>query len=959
MTFDNTIKGTSVRDYNYAIERRPVSGGGFEQVEHIFVMLVSGSVIDLQPAKGVAVTVCQLKHTNSYPQLGYAWTGNKFYITTGGEEVGNAAIYEYDPVKGIVTQVFENLNFLPYLNNRFQLANNRASNFVNLGVSTDGHFYGTFWRNTGLPSMLRIANGIVDISNQVPDLQAEIRQGINKQYGYQFTATPSALQGVYTEYFYADDYTPIYTTIISEAATAGVTFAGQFQLKLHTADRATGSATRRVAGAMNIAGIDSPGVFNQRVIDLKNITDRTASNGFDETSALVWVIDWGTSDIMENLIAIHGIANPTYAFTNVYASEGRHAGRFMYTASYMENGTRFYGLPYALEDYPSFDIEKGQAIFPLNQSWDRATQLPMNAGSLAGVYKCDFNSNFGFSASPEYVAFFYSHADGTTKGFLRPDNLEFMAYDPVANPSSYVMSSVYTDAEQLAEFGAFADRFGITVDVGTTPCYTHALLDSAIAEDIAIELDSNGGNVCSVTVDYTAQKTSANLRQATCELIPVTTSEVAGVVELAPNQLAVAGLLYAGVLMYTRSGSTLTKTATYTNINSIYHWLRFDATAAIGLGYPNEVIVVSGAPTFACYSIGVKQLLYGCKFNSTLALLCGINLRVKNYYERYMYIISLNKDTGSSVLLPNTPSRFNPTSGQSLRIAMGLTEDAYSDADSMAAAVAYAASQGITLTQLIALALATCKYAAFDPVVWSASKVLVSLNRRPISALRGIRINTLADQTGTWYDEDEGTSTDYPMAMYFDNSDLTSLVSSDYKDIKFQVSGFQGVATLGRLAVSDDYVAFLKNNNSAGNATIYVVTKTAIESAASSGNPITSFARTVDIALGSTSNTYGFGSGNTGYDFLNASWKPNQCFFTIGNYLFVSVITAVTDGGSKPCIYRIDLSTGATIIYARLNSDVDKALNYNQDTDRCFVSVGTTFYTIDSFSSITTPYDIT
>lgn len=958
MAFENTIKGTGVRDYNYCIERRPVTGGGYEQVEHIFVCLVSGSVIDLQPGKGVAATVCQLKHTNSYPQVGYAWNGNKFYVTTGGEEVGNAAIYEYDPVKCVVTQVFESLNFLPYHNNRFALANNRAGSFANLGISTDGHFYGTFFRNSGLPGMIRIANGVLDIYNQEPDLKAEIRQGINGQYGHQFTATPSALQGVYTEYFFADDYTPIYATIISDATAAGVTFAGEFQLKLHTADRAAGSATRRVAGACNVSGVDAPGVYTQKVINLKNIADRYII-GFDETSALVWPIGAGTSDFMYNLIGVHGIANPTYAFSNVYASEGRHAGEFMYAASYMENGIRFYGLPYALQDYPSFGIEKGQVIFPLNQSWDRATQLPMNAGSLVGVYKCDFNSNFGFSAGPKYVMFFYSHADGTTKGFLRLDNLQFQAYDPIANPSSYVLSSVTTDAEVLAEFGCMADRFGISTEIGTTVCYTHALLDSAIAEEIAIELNADGGNLCSVTVDYTAQKTSDNLRQATCELIPTVTSEVAGVVELAPNQLAVAGLLYAGIVMYTRSGASLTKTATYTSINSIYQWLRFDATAAIGLGYPNKISVVTSAPVFTKYTIEIKQVLYGCKFSSTLAILCGVNLRVKNYYERYMYVASFNKNTGVSALLVNTPNKFNPLSGQALRGAMGLVQDTYSDADSMTAAVAYAALHGITLSQLITLALATCKYAAFDPVKWSTSKVLVSLNRRQISALRGIRINDQPDQSGTWYDENNGLSADYPAAMYFDKADLTTLVSNDYKEVRFEVSGFVGISTLGRLAASTDYVAFMKNNNSAGNATIYVVTKAAIESAASTGLPITSFFGTYDIALGSTSAAYGFGSGGTGYDFLNASWKPNQCFFTVGNFLFVSVITAVTSGGSKPAIYRVDLATGTTVIYARLNSDNDKALNYNPDTDRCFVSVGTPFYIIDTFSSITTPYDIT
>lgn len=961
MAFTETVKGTSIRGYNFAIERRPDGLGGYERVEHIFVCLVSGAVVNIQPQKGVVKTIGDgSRYENSYPSVIYAWKNNRFYIQYGREQ--NSTIIEYDPLNRVVTNAFDTCSVLPYFNNLFALANQRVSSFNADQISTDGYFYITGDRNSAVPAMARYNSDTEtwDVVNQNPDIQAEILQGRNLQYGFNFTASPAALQGVYTRYLFSDLFEPLFDTIISEATAAGVTFTGQFLFALHTDDRDLASSNRRIAGACNLSGVDTPGVYVQRVIDLLNVSDRTGSNGFDETSELVWVVGWGTTTEMFNLIGTHGIPNPTYAFSNVYG-RGRHVGRFFYISDYMEGGgTRFYGFPYALQDYGGLGVIKGQMIFPLNQTWDRSQSLPIGAGQLFASYKCNFGGTFGFSSSDEYVMFFYSHADGTTVGFLRPDNLEFEAYNPVTNPSGYVISRVNTAAEILAEFDCVMDEFGSgLVSVGSENAYSSDILDSAILEEIEAVNDSGGGNIANVTFSFSPDKSTDVVVSGTAKKIPISTSQVAGVVELDANQLFIAGMLYGGIYVNTRSGASLTPVTTYNSINSIYHILRFDASTAIYLGYPNKICVTTNAPSFTSYSIGVKQLLYGCKMTSNYAILSGINLRVKNYYERYAYVYYFHKGTGANALLPNLPNVLKPTSGQTFRQAVGLTEDSYSDAIANAAFIVYETANALTRAQVIAQAIDTCLYKAYEPISWGGTKVLVSLERRQVAGLRGIRINSQADMLGAWTDENEGLSTAYPACYYFDVADPTALLQADYKTIEFQVSGFQGVSTLGRMGVSDDYVCFLKNENAAGNAVIRVVEKADIESAASSGLPITAFERTINIALGSTADTYGFGSGNSGYDFLNASYKPNHVFFTVGNDLYVSIITAVTSGGSKPAIYKVDLATGTVTIWARLNSDSNKALNYNPDTDTCFVSVGTTFYAIDSFTGVSAPYDIT
>lgn len=959
MSFQNIVKGVSLSQYNFAIERRPDGFGGYERVEHIFVNTKTGGVIDIQPGKGVVKTIGMgSRYTNSYPSITYAWKNNRFYIQYGRED--NSTIIEYDPVNRIVTNAFDIASVLPYFNNLFALSNQRVSGFNADQISTDGYFYLTGDRNSAVPAMSRYNTDTEtwDIVNQNPDIQAEVLQGRNLQYGFNFTASPSALQGIYTNYLFSDAFEPLFDVIISEATSAGVTFTGSFLFMLHTDDRDLSSVKRRIAGACNLSGIDSPGVYVQRVIDLKNVADRTASNGFDETTEIVWVAGWGTTDFMYNLIGTHGIPNPTYAFSNVYA-RGRHVGRFFYASDYMEGGgTRFYGFPYALEDYGGLGIVKGQMIFPLNQTWDRSQSLPIGAGQLFAAYKCNFASNFGFSSSDEYVMFFYSHEDGTTVGFLRPDNLEFEAYNPVTDLSGYVVSRVNTISEILAEFDCVVDEFGADTTVGSEVAKTSGVMDGAILEEIEVINDQLGGNVCDIIFGYTPEKTTDLVLYGTAKNVPITTSDVAGVIELDTNQLFIAGMLYAGIYLNSRSGASLTSVDVYNNINSIYHCFRFDASTALYLGYPNKICVTTNSPSFASYFIGVKQFLYGCKMTSNYAILSGINLRVKNYYERYAYVYYFDVTDGTSALLPNLPNVLDPTSGQDFRQAVKLTEDSYSDAVANAAFIAYETAQGLTRAQVINQALDTCLYKAYEPVSWDGTKVFTGLERRQVAGLRGIRINSQADMLGTWYDENNGVSTDYPKGYYFNGSDPTALIQSDYKTIEFQVSGFAGIATLGRVAASTDYVAFLKNENSTGNAVIRVVTKAAIESSASTGSPITAFDRTINIGLGSTSNAYGFGSGNQNYDFLNASYKPNHVFFTIGNKLYVSIITAVTSGGSKPAIYEVDLATGTTTIYARLNSDSNKALNYNPDTDTCFVSVGTVFYAIDNFTGITAPYDI-
>ena len=964
MVFDGIVKGVSISGYVPTIERRP-KGAGYELVEHIFVLLKSGGIVDIQPQKKVVHTVYGSKYSNAYPKMAYAWGNNRFYFHAGQEQ--NSVFIEYDPVTLTVSNVFDSLNFNPYHNSLYGQSNIRVADFNNFQVSTDGHVYLNFFRTDALPCMLRY-NSLTDqfdVANQIPDLEAEIMQGRNLQLGYHYTEATTALQGVYAGYLFSDNLDPLFDTIISEATTAGVTFAGKFLFKLHTDDRAISSTKRRIAGACNISGVDSADVYVQRVLDLKNTSDRY-DIGFDETGALVWPVAVGVTDTLSNLSGVTGIADPIFHFGNCY-SGGRHAGRFFYYSSYFSGNTRNIGFPYALQDYPGFGIEKGQVIFPQNRTWDRQTELPNNAGTLAGVYKCNFSGIQGFSASDEYVAFFYDHSDGTTVGYLRPDNLEFAAYDPVADPSGFVIAPINSQSEILAEFDCITGEIsGANIEIGEENAISIEFLQSAILEDIVLDIDENGHNTVDVAFEVAPDKTQEAFYQGMAYRLPAVTNDVASVIELDTNQLFVAGMLYAGVFGKTRSGGNLTDLVTFTNGLSIYHSFRFDNATAVYLGYPNEVAVVKNTPSYEAHHTNVKQGLYGCNFNGNYAIVSGINLRVKDYYEIYAHVLYFNPNTGASVHLPNTPNTIDPFSGKTFRDALMLKENNYSDSDVNNAVESYAAANSLNRSQVINMALDTCLYRSFEPVAWDSTKCLVSLERRPIAGLRGIRINDNADGSGTWYDENEGLSTAWPSAYYFEKPDPTTLVEADYKTIEFQVAGFQGVTTLGRLAESTDYVAFLKNENASGNASIRVVTKAAIESAAATGNPITAFDKILNIPLGSTSSSYGFGPGEAGYGFLNISYKPNQCFFTAGNDLYVSVITSVTDGGSKPAIYKVDLSAGTITVWARLAIDRNKALNYNPETDRCFVSVASdhnnitgTFYVIDNFSSVGAPYDIT
>lgn len=944
MAFNDTIKGINIAYYVAAIERRPV-GAGYEQVEHIFVTTKTGNVIDIQPQKGIVKTVCRNTGNEVAPKVTYAWGNNRFYIGDGGGTDKNETIYEYDPVNAKVTKVFDAQQYLPQFANLFQ-ETGFWGNWYNQSISTDGHAYGAAFRNNAVPAIWRINSSTseVDIFHQNPDFKTEVIQGLQYSLAFHYTGAVTALQGVYSTWRSDDDFTQLFDTVISEATSVGVTFKPDSRLfALHTDDRAVGSITRRVSAFTNISGVDSPGVYVERLVDLKDVAERTTN------------MSGGAYALMSTLSGTTGINVPAFNLGLFYTNESRQVGRFMYAAYYRASFPNYYGFAYALQDYPSQGVEAGQMIFPTNQIWDRESDLPDYAGYNAGIYKCNFGGAFGFSSSDEPVMFIYSYADGTTKGFIRPDNLEFYTYDPVADPNGYVISTI----NNLTEFGCdIAQGLG-PVQYGGESVITSSILESSVLEDIQSIVDPDF-NVADAIFSFHPHKDYTLVRSGRATGLSASAGIIAGVIELAANQLAIGGINYTGVAVKTRSGSTLSDVDFYNNVNSIYSVLRFDSSTSLWFGYDAQIFKVTSAPSGAVISgIPIKYTLYGNALNSTYAIVSGRSIRVENYYEGYAYVAYLNPATNSNALLPNLPNKLNPLSGKVFRELIGLESESYSDNDAMDAAISYANANSLTLQDVIDMALDTCLYAAYDPVCWGGSKCLIGLRVNELSGLVGIRLNDEADQTGTWYDENYYLSTEYPAAYYFDKADPTSLIESDYKTIKFEVSGFQGVDTLGRLAASDDYVAFLKNDSTSGNAVIRVVAKTDIESAASTGNPINAFARTINIALGSTSTEYGFGAGNGTFGLLGNFTRPNNFFFSIGNKLYVSVITAVTDGGSKPAIYEVDLATGTTTIYARLNSDAAKTINYNPDSDVCFLCAGTSFYAIDNFSGITTPYDIT
>lgn len=999
MAYTNIVKTAPISVRNWAIEKRPLPDGSFEYVEHVFLSLKSACMIDIMPQKGFARVVFAQHSGNAYPSFIYAWKPNKFYFWQGGE---TEEMWEYDPVTG-ETIAINQMSCMSYYENSFRdNSGNRTSSAYETRISTDGYCSFSTTTHRHWPAVARYngTTGQFDICNKDPFKEFDIIHGRPYTNAFKVDTPSSPFNGIYS-YWYDDSFNSVLDTAIAEGAAASpvVTFGGTRTGYLHFSDRAASSTTRRVLAPVNIAGVDSAGVYLWRIIDVKspstwykNSTNLDGEQGIggnftedaweDQATASVSTTNWSYGEL-QDYNTDTGLTNPSYD-PSLFPPILNQVGRFIYVHHYNTAKTNFYCIPYAMDDYPSLNIVKGQVIYPKNWPvWNYATQMLNNSSSLA-IYLCNFGGSFGFSSNNEYVGFF-NNIDASLqstgqKGFLRPDNLEFMEYDPVTDPSGYVVASV--DVQNPTDpngFGVTSNYWGneILQIINEEDWYTghNNYFKSAIRDEFKIRVDSANQSarlVFDVVPDYTKPH---QIGQVSVDLVPTLFGTLAGVLEMTQDQLLVGGLIYAGIVAMDRDDmlDTLSEVHYFSDVISFRGCTALSTTKAIFWGYLNtsNVITTTNWPNLSSvnhskpFNGEINKVLGVEVLNANYAVMHGTQVRTAAYRNSYAYLDYYDIATDTMTPLPNRPKDLDPESGLDFRNKISLTQSSADDATTENAVLAYlAANPSVSRPDLITDFLGTTIWGATWVSTYGGSKIVVSLSNKGLSALRGITIYEFPGFTGTTYTEDYYDATTWSSCLFIDKADPSTITSGDYKLISLQVvdkpdpgNTLLGLSNIGKVKCTTNYTAFFRNDPTNSRSIIYILTNAALESAASTTKTITSFNSVVTMPTLSTSSTYGVGEGGKG--FLSGDNRPIDWAVTSGDFVyFVVNINQDLGGGTFEAVKRIDLSTGTIIDWCTAPFQGAKGIHYNSTTDTAYVVNGTSAYRVPNFTTLTPPFSL-
>ena len=918
------VKGIPI-DISYIVK--------LEGRKHIFLSTKGGSIIHVDVEKRISRTINCSFRDNEYPSISYSHTAKKVYFFVGG----NVNMVQYDYNSGLVKHFDLQKYFDLYSNHLSSVPWYMNGKQVN-AAGTDGNLYFGTTRYRGIPSIIKFNTLTESVENfGLADKEFEHIHG--KQYcqAYSFDGP---LGGVYSTYIYTDSYDDLVSEIKADAIANGVTFDFNQMFYLHYSDRNVSSATRRVFGVVN-------GTW--KVIDLKSPTSYYNSGTSSDVGTAIsasWVNESGTpiskSAWTNGALGIYaasiGFSNPTFDPSIAY-NGAYNVGRFAYNSNYMAGKTLFYHFAY--------NPVTMEAIYP--NSFDKSSTF-LNNGNFATYTKlCNFRGDYGFSNNEEYVLFIPNNSN--VLGFIRPDTNTWTAYNPNTDPNGYVIRSVTVSTEFNWDITYFSS--GTTISFNDEKYQTRLGVAFRIVGQ-TLEKDRNVGKITLEVIPNVSNPT--DLFTITSKYAPTVSAAIVTSVPMTGGKMLFAGARYAGIVSYLYDNPDLLTKGYLADISSLYFGLKISSNKAYFGGYLGtqhfvDTTDINNPVQTNVNTGGVSKDGRNGTVHNNYVVQVGSEVRQASYFNTYFYVGLINHTTYSVSGIPNKPNLYNPLVGKSLREAIGLTQNSYSDSAVETAFNSWITANGYTRIQGINLLLDTAKWFANDVISFDNTCVF-SLYYSGISAFRGIRINEFADGSGTWYNENTGRTTKYPACLVITKPDLTTIVQSDYKTVEFQIAGLQGLDTVGRVGVSADNVFFLNNYISEGKYKVYVISKTSLLNAANTGTHITAWDRVVEVPIGTTSVTT---AGISGGQYFGTRYEYQDVYFTIGNDLYVSVNIV----GSNVVIQKINLSSGTVSGVCTHSNSYDKVISYDSESDRMWVCIGTEAYHVENLSSISTLTPIT
>lgn len=1010
MSYTNIVKSLPLHRLYAFIERRSSptgefadSFGNYDEVEHYLFAAKSGALIDIQPQKGVVRTIISNSYSsgadNYYPNIFYGWKGNKMLAVDGGGDKTTPNFTVYDPVTG-------ERSFIDVAKTigRYGMSSNSggASPAFRVLIGTDGNITGSSARYRAAPSTWYFNTETGEMEFVVKDSMPAYHKMHFTRSSVAFTIpdTDLVFGGTYHNCWWDNSGTDMFTTFVADALANNIVVKGNGRMYIHDSDRALNSPKRRVFASLSVAG----GAATWYIIDVKNPSSyyrlyysngspMNVSDGGDPYNGILTALiknqvattipttGWTKGNLIDQPFnSATTIPKSTFDGSTMY-SNSRTAGRFGYTSGYVGNKTFTFCLPIALQDYQTY--KKGEIIIPTNwPSIDLSSSF--YTGGLS-IYLCDFNGVHGFSSSEEYVGFI-NHPVTKNLGYIRPDNLEFVEYNPttnshrVANGGYIIRGPIYPDS---GEFGCYYDDItplsGTTVVDGEEYYYDNVFnrMKSLLKKDTLLKIYQTE-DVCDIsfTVIPDSQKPWQKYSMGV-STVPTTNGNLLNATEMSENQILFAGLTYSGVLLKERQANdTLTRIYEWSDVVSFKGSLKISDTKILYYGYMSSMDLLTfsnypNLPSSSAQKISANafpEISYADKYTDNLVLIIGNFVRALSYVGSYGCFAYVDLSLKKSFIMPNQPIEVRKGSGETMRRALNMTNSTYSDQNAETLFNTYITTNNISRAQGIANIKNTVCWSAqgIEAYKDGSGKFLVVLEWDGYAGMKGFRINANADGSGVWHTDNavpgtKANTTDvnvYPKVVYIDKADkvLSTIQSSDYKFVTF--TELLNAYYVGRPVVTDNYIVFLDHLNNASKAVARVVSKTNFEAAAlGSGDIIVDY--TIDIPLSSTSSKFGFGSQGGDVHFFNVNGTPRNSYFAIDDYVFVTISSNTPVSGSSyfPAIIRINVVDGThTVWCVDTVKQAAKGITYNPSTDTALYTRDTTTFRIPNFSTKTTPY---
>jgi hypothetical protein len=928
MALVTPVKGVPL---NQSFVRIDVEGN-----RHIFIENSSGSMVHIWPEKGISRTVISRATSLEYFYAHYSHVSNCYYFwNQDGYD-----LIEYDPITG-ETKYYEMWNTagIPYSFQGQFHARYYPLPFVTL-PSTDGHIYVGLYLSGNVYGYMRfnVLTKTFDEHSAIPDREfyhIHVKTDIDAFY----LADVGTLNGVYSRYLHApasDNYVHLRDTILAEIASAGLTTTDTGIMWLHYADRALSSPTRRIL--YNING-------GTKYIDIKSpATWINSPANTNQAGTPVTTTNWISGVKFYALAVQAGVTAPTLSVGLAYSTPCK-VGRFVYVGfNYLGDKTHFY--TFAI--HPITKV----ALYP-PPSFDKNSDFLHNPGS-GGVYKCNFGGLFGYSSSDELVLFLRGNRTGLYY-FLRADNYEFQEYNPITNSSGYVIRAVNlnspTDPDGLGYY--FTPRF--TNSVVETINGQDYYVDNNFGPNPALNLEfrqvNNGGFLSDVTYKFLPDKTkpTEELEVTIKDLFanPFTLSQA---ITLNTNKLVCIGITYSGAsainlvdantfnLQKYLSDFISPNGAIRVNSNLIYVY------GYSGAGHLIDTTNWNDIKKYDTPNGDTNEVTYATARPEGVLML-GQPTRSANHHSGASWNL-LNTTTRTVTSLNSRfPNEFDFSSAVTLRNTTGMPNASYSDAEVETKIQAYMLATGKSRATVISEFLDTCRWHIADAYT-VGNKTYAGLAYKSVLGLHGIRIEQTVG-SGIWVDrhyyQNEGGK-----ALLIDTANIANVQPSEIKSVQFNLT--PNVQSMGRIAVGSNHIAFIVNDHPNSKGIIRVVTKAAFESAASTGTPITSLARTVEVNVNSTGE---FGFGDT-VDFDHHSTHRSNAYITVGDDLYITLVSNVNEGGGLyPCVVKVNLATGSVSTFAKSSARYARCISFLDDgtVERVLITNNTDVIVVDNFKS--------